>query len=824
MKKHLRSFHLEISSKLREPTKGKYRLKALVVKKRVIFPNEQVTLTDSDLDKVSQSWLRQPANLRRARRDNFICLSSVTTADSNIADFCQIGVEAKLIKSLCLDNGERGYLVKGINRLQVDSLAQKEEGGYDSLVKPVDGVINKSPTRTVLGQVSELKILLSKLLKLNDNIDDASKALLLNSSDNPARLCDLVAPHLTMTYDERLPLLSLPRLTNRLSLINRYVKREIEMLKYSSDIQRQVEEQISDGERANFIKEQIKTLQDELAEIDGSGSEVKILTTEIEKLNLPAAVKEVTDTELEKLDLAPYGSTEYMISHQYLNWLKDLPWHSPTVPPPNLDKARRVLNKNHFGLNTIKERILEHLAVIIHKGKIDGQVLLLVGPPGVGKTSLVQSIADALGRKFIKISLGGMREEIEIRGLRRTYVGAMPGKVIQAIKQVGDNTAVILLDELDKIGSKDKNNDVQAALLEVLDYQHNAGYRDHYLDLPFDLSRILFVATANSCDDIPLPLLSRLETVELSSYSTQEKLKIANRHLLPQIRQQLGIASPSLTIDSSAMMTIINNYTQEAGVRQLRRKLEDIARKVIKRHVARGEEIPATVEVGNLVGYLGNPQYPDEPNDRLLPAGVAVGLAYTEVGGDIMYIETTVIPDKDRALILTGFLGKVMRESATMAKSFIAAHAELLSIDLARLTTSGLHVHLPDGATPKDGPSAGLAILLAMTSLLKDQRLDARLAVTGEITLRGQVLTVGGIKEKLIAAYRYAKREVIMPRNNLRDLLDVPSEILRSLTFYPVTTMDEALVCAKLLTVARPRQRALRLTRNKISSLLEQRS
>ena len=350
----------------------------------------------------------------------------------------------------------------------------------------------------------------------------------------------------------------------------------------------------------------------------------------------------------------------------------------------------------------------------------------------------------------------------------------------------------------------------------------NASYRDHYLDLPFDLSRILFVATANSCDDIPSPLLSRLETIELSSYSNQEKLKIANRHLLPQIRQQLGIASRLLAIDDSVTMTVINNYTQEAGVRQLRRKLEDIARKVIKRHVARGEDIPATVELDDLVNYLGNPLYPDEPNDRMLPAGVAIGLAYTTIGGDIMYVETTAIPDKNSGLILTGFLGKVMQESATMAKSFIASHAELLAIDLTILATSRLHVHLPDGATPKDGPSAGLAILLAMTSLLKEQRLDAQLAVTGEITLRGQVLAVGGIKEKLIAAYRYGKREVIIPYNNLRDLLEVPSEILRALTFHPVATMNEALICAKLLTVARPRQRALRLTRSKISSLLDQ--
>ena len=821
MKKYLRSFHLEISSKLREPTKGKHRLRALAVKKRVIFPNEQIALNDDDLDMVSQSWLRQPINLRRARRDSFVCISLTSANDGSISDFCQIGVEAKLVKSLCLDNGQRGYLVKGMKRLLVDSLAQAE-GGYHSLVKPVDGVIHKSPTRTVLRQVSELKVLLAKLLKINDNIDDATKTLLLDSSDDPAKLCDLVAPHLTMTYDEQLPLLSIPRLTNRLSLVNRYVKREIEMLKYSSDIQQQVEEQISDDERANFIKEQIKTLQDELTEIDGSGSEVKVLATEIEQLDLPSTVKEVIDNELEKLDLAPYGSTEYMISHQYIGWLKDLPWHSSKVPPPNLDKARRILNRNHFGLNTIKERILEHLAVIIHKGKIDGQVLLLVGPPGVGKTSLVQSIADALGRRFIKISLGGMREEIEIRGLRRTYVGAMPGKVIQAIKQAGDNAAVILLDELDKIGSKDKNNDVQAALLEVLDYQHNASYRDHYLDLPFDLSQIMFVATANSCDDIPPPLLSRLETIELSSYSNQEKLKIANRHLLPQIRQQLAIAPSLLAVSDSATMTIINNYTQEAGVRHLRRKLEDIARKVIKRHVARGEDIPLTIESRDLINYLGNPQYPDEPNDRMLPAGVAIGLAYTAIGGDIMYVETTAIPDKNGGLILTGFLGKVMQESATMAKSFIAAHAELLAIDLAQLATSRLHVHLPDGATPKDGPSAGLAILLAMTSLLKGQRLDAQLAVTGEITLRGQVLAVGGVKEKLIAAYRYRKREVIIPYNNLRDLVEVPSEILRALTFHPVATMDEALVCARLLTVARPRQRSLRLTRSKINFLLEQ--
>lgn len=819
--KYLKSFHLEVATALKEPPAAKNTLKlsACAIKKRVIFPTGQAILASDDLDPRSQLWLRRSQNLRKAKQDGFVFISLTDTSA-----FCRVGVEARVLKSINLDDGDKGYVVKGVRRLLVDSVAKRKNGGYDSVVRPVDSG-SRLDSPHLLRQFSNLKTALAKMLKLNDNIDNNTRSLLLNGTEDPRKLCDLIASHLTMTYEEQLEVLSASRINARLKLLTGYLQREVEMLKYSSHIQKKVEDQISETERANFIREQIKTLQDELAELDGSVSEIKALTREVEKMQLPQHVREVINLELEKLDLAPCGSTEYMISHQYLMWLRDLPWPNPDSRVsvlPDLDKASKVLNKNHYGLTKIKERILEHLAVIIYKKKIDGQILLFVGPPGTGKTSLVKSIADALGRKFIQISLGGMKEEIEIRGLRRTYVGAMPGKIIQAIKQAGDNSAVMLLDEIDKVGSRDRNNDVQASLLEVLDYHHNSTYRDHYLDIPFDLSQILFVATANTVEDIPAPLLSRMEVIELSTYSSQEKIKIARKHLLPCLRGKLRIDASLLNFDNDAILDIIKGYTQEAGVRQLTRKLEDIGRKIIKSHLAQRTEIPATIGADQIANYLGNPLYQEEPRDRTLPSGVAIGLAYTAVGGEIMYVETTIMRDRNGGLTLTGFLGKVMQESASMAKSFIAAQADTLGIDPTVLETSRIHVHLPDGATPKDGPSAGLAILLAMTGLLKKQKIKASVAVTGEITLRGQVLPVGGIKEKILAAFRYQKREIILPEANLRDLLEVPSEVLRRVTFHPVSTMTAALTQAGLLPLARPVPGAMRLRKSQIVSLLKQ--
>lgn len=817
--KYLKSFHLETATALKVPRaeKNAIKLNACAIKKRIVFPSGQATLASDDLDVQSRLWLRKSQNQQKAKRDGFVFIS-LTERDTRSPDFCQVGIEAKLVKSLNLDNGEKGYLVRGVRRMLVASLARKEDGGYHSVVKPVESSTRVS-SRRILRQVSSMRASLSKLLKLNENIDTKTRALLLSSTEDPHRLCDLIAPHLTMTYEEQLPLLSLPQLTTRLVLVSKYLNREIELLKYSSDIQKQVEEQITAGERANFIREQIKTLQDELADLDEHSSEVKSLTNAMQRADLPPRVREIVFSELEKIDLAPYGSSEYMISHQYLSWLKDLPWQSKPFVQPNLTKAAKILNKNHFGLTAIKERILEHLAVIIHKRKIEGQILLFVGPPGVGKTSLVKSIADALQRKMVKISLGGMKEEIEIRGLRRTYVGAMPGRIIQAIKQVGDSSAVILLDELDKLGNSDKHNDVQAALLEVLDYQQNKAFKDLYLDVPFDLSSILFVATANDSSAIPAPLLSRMEVVELSSYSDQEKIKIAQKHLLPQVRKKLQIAPRRFNFDKDALLAIIKNYTQEAGVRQLQRKIEDIGRKVIRQHIALQQEIPASLSATSVSKHLGKPLYHDEPNDLTLPPGVAVGLACTAFGGEIMYVETMQMADKNGGLLLTGLPGKVMQESAAMARSVITALADELGIEPARLENSRLHVHLPDGATPKDGPSAGLAVLLALTSLLTRRKIRASLAVSGEITLRGQVLPVGGVKEKMLAAFRYRKKEIILPRANLRDLLEVPDEVLRALAFYPVVTMREALVYARLLPVARPVSAPQRLRKKDILAL-----
>ena len=819
--RYMRSFRLEIATALKEPRKGRNTLKlnACAIREKVIFPEEEVLIGSSDLDSASRQWLSRGHNQRKVKRDG-LALISLTKQQYR---FCQVGVEARLMKTMTMRNGEKGYKMMGVRRVMLDSVATHEDGGYHSVVVPFQQRQHRDHSH-VLRKMAGLKESLTKLLKLSDTIDKKSNLHLRQSLNDPYKFCDFIVSHLTMTYEEQLSLLSSP-LSNRLTLITRYLNREIEMLKYSSSVQRQAEERITTGERVNFIKEQISILQSELSNLDGSNdSEVQKLASEIEQVEMPAHVRQVVHRELEKLELVPYGSTDYMISHQYLTWLKDLVWTdtSGDTALPSFRQAKRILNKNHAGLELVKTKILEYLAVIMHKKKIDGHILLLVGAPGVGKTSLARSIADALGRKFAKISLGGMREEMEIRGLRRTYTGAMPGKIIQAIKQVGDASAVILLDEIDKIGAKDSHNDVQASLLEVLDYQQNSAYLDHYIDIPFDLSRILFIATANDSELISAPMLNRLEVIELPSYSNSEKLQIAQKHLLPHIQKKLQIEKHMLSFHDEAVLTLIRDYTQEAGVRQLRCKLEEIARKVIMSlvsGVSGRKKIAGKLAQKDITTFLGNSTYKGEPNPTNLPAGVAIALAYTCNGGEIMHVETGRVQDKNSGIILTGQLGQVMQESAVMAKSYISAHYKKLGIKQTLLYNARLHVHLPDGATPKDGPSAGLAIYLALVSQLRSLPIDSQLVITGEITLRGHVLAVGGIREKLLAALRYRKQTVILPADNASDLLAVPSELLRNLSFYLVKTMDEALAFAGLASSIPTKPK--RLTRRHLLAFLK---
>ncbi|MDE3270059.1 MAG: endopeptidase La [Pseudomonadota bacterium] len=828
--KQVHSLRLEIATALKKDAGRKsLKLNACALKQKVLFPDVSVVISSSQLDAASRQWLSRSNNQRTVKRDGFALIPLATDAHR----FCQVGVEGKLLKTTTLSSGEKNYHIKGIRRVILDSVATRETeegGGYHSVVIPFPKDKRPHP-RAILPKMANIKEALTKLLKVSKRMDKKTGLVLRQSLSDPDKFCNLITQHLTMTYEEQLPLLSMP-LPKRLARILSLVGREIEMLKFSSTVEKETEERISNSERVNFIKENINLLRSELEdlgeEVDPASKETEKLTEDINRVKMPAHVRAVAHKELEKLELAPYGSTDYMISHQYLTWIKDLHWVADQADfLPSFQRAKRVLNRHHAGLEAVKTRILEHLAVITHTHNIGGQILLFVGAPGVGKTSLAKSIAAALERKFAQISLGGMREEMEVRGLRRTYTGAMPGKIIQAITQAGSASAVILLDEIDKVGNKDNHNhsDVQSALLEVLDYQHNNTYRDHYIDIPFDLSSVMFIATANDVSSIPAPLLNRLDVVEIPSYSNAEKITIAQRHLLPRIKKNLRIGKDCLNFSAAALELIIQDYTQEAGVRELHRNLEKIARKTILSHVAKDKEIAAEINAQAIKTYLGNPCYQSEPNPSSLPAGMSIALAYTCNGGEIMHVETSMMlannsEHSEQSIILTGQLGQVMRESALTAQSYLFAHHQEVGVDVACLRNAKLHVHLPDAATPKDGPSAGLAIYLALVSQVLNIPICAGIAITGEITLRGHVLAVGGIREKVLAACRYHKHTIVMPSANINDLLDVPKEVLRNLNFYFVKDMQEALACVQLkanATLAPQRN----LTHRKITSLAQ---
>jgi ATP-dependent Lon protease len=623
---------------------------------------------------------------------------------------------------------------------------------------------------------------------------------------DPAQIAFLVAPHLTMSFEERVALLGGTDAAARTKQLLPVLARELELQRISLDIKAQVTTGLDESQRRTYLQEQVRVLRRELGEIDGEADELDVLDEDLERLELPEAVRDAVDRELARMAMMSPGSSEYMVSHSYLTWIKDLPWgHGELPEPPPMATARRLMAGAHYGLEPVKERILEYLAVMRHRGQSRGEILLLCGPPGVGKTSLARQVAAALGRPFVSVSLGGVKDEAEIRGHRRTYVGSLPGKLIQALKQVKSNAPVILLDEIDKVGLDQGRSSLSSALLEVLDFEQNRHFVDHYLGVPYDLSNVVFIATANSTAPIPRPLLDRLELVELSSYTEHEKIAIASRHLLPAIRKDLALTKAQLDPSARALTALVRQYTREAGVRQLKRELTALGRKAVKAMLEGRAPVRVTPE--SLPKLLGQPRFLEEPNDLRLAAGVAIGLAYTSVGGDILYIETNTTlggDGKGARLSLTGSLGKVMRESAHAALSYLTAlvHAkpDALAIPHERLMRSHIHLHLPDGATPKDGPSAGVAIMCAIASLLMGRPLSAKLAMTGEITLRGQVLAIGGLKEKLLAAHRYGKTTIIIPAANQHELAALPKEILRELEIHPVRTMEEALLHAGLLT------------------------
>jgi ATP-dependent Lon protease len=696
----------------------------------------------------------------------------------------QVGTICRISK---LSKEEEGtvLVVQGLSRGTVEEVVSKEPYTVrvQSIASPVDdGPRIRALRKNLMKQFTELvevsPNLPVEILRLCKHVDDAST------------LADMIGAYSNLDRQKKQEILESVDLEKRLEKLTLFVNQELELAKMGHNIQTQVQEGIDRSQREYFLREQLKVIQKELGVDEQGPSEIQELRQRMEKKNLPEAAHKVADKEIGKLARMNPSSSEYTVSMNYLDLLLDLPWSEATKDSLEMKKAERVLNKHHYGLEKVKKRILEYLAVRKLNPAHKGPILCFYGPPGTGKTSLGRSIAEAMGRKFARISLGGVRDEAEIRGHRRTYVGSLPGRIIQGLKKTGSNNPVFMLDEIDKLGM-DFRGDPSSALLEVLDPEQNYSFSDHYLDVEFDLSKIMFITTANQLDTIPRPLLDRMEVLELPGYTEFEKLRIARTFLVPRQVKEHGLSPRRVTFSDDAIRGMVREYTREAGVRNLEREIGAVCRGVARK-VASNHHGAFEVGAGDLRGYLGLPKHAFEVAERTSVPGVATGMAWTPTGGDILFVEATSMPGQ-KSLVLTGQLGEVMKESAQAALSYLRSKAGTLGISEDFFSARDLHVHVPAGAIPKDGPSAGVTILSALASLLTCRPIKSDMAMTGEVTLRGAVLPVGGIKEKILAANRNGIRHVILPERNGMELEDLPQEVKGSITFHLVKKMEEVL-------------------------------
>jgi len=614
------------------------------------------------------------------------------------------------------------------------------------------------------------------------------------SQDNPVQLAYFLASVLDLGVETEQKMLESSTVDGLLTLTHAALARELEIMQIRSKISSEAQSEMDKAQRDYVLRQQMKAIQKELGEDDtGEKAEASQLRERLEQADLPDDVRKEADRELRRMEQLPQSAPDYHVIRTYLEYVLELPWRKSSEEKLDLNEARRILDEDHYGLEDIKKRILESLAVMKLRPDSKSPILLFVGPPGVGKTSLGRSIARSLGREFERLSLGGMRDEAELRGHRRTYIGAMPGRIIQALRRVGVNNPVMMLDEVDKLGN-DYRGDPSAALLEILDPQQNNTFRDNYLDLPFDLSKVFFIATANQLGPIPIPLRDRMEIIQLAGYSDLEKLNIAKQYLIPRQVKENGLNDDQLQITDEAINRLTSRYTREAGVRQLERTIGNIARKVAL-HVAQGSTEKVVVDANDVKEYLGGPRFYPESAREELPPGVATGMAWTEMGGEVLFIEATLLPGSS-GLTLTGQLGEVMKESAQAARSYLWSHASAFGIDAEVIKHNGVHLHVPAGAIPKDGPSAGVTMASALASLYTGRKVRSDTAMTGEITLSGLVFPIGGLKEKVLAAYRAGIRRIILPFQNEADIDDIPEDVRAELEFVPVAKISEVLNAA----------------------------
>ena len=700
----------------------------------------------------------------------------------------RVGVMGYIHKMVKGDDEVYQVLMSAVRRIRITGFTESDEPYLVARVEPVASEFESDTETDAL-----ILHLRGQFRKLVDMSGAPSELLMtVNAIKDPFQIAYLIASQLNLELAEEQNILEIDDLKELLNRVARHLNRHLETLEMAGEIQKAVKEDMDAKQRDFFLRQQLKAIKKELGE-DDENVEITELEEKIAEARLSEEARAAADRELGRLKRIPPSSPEYTVSRNYLDWILDLPWGISTEDRLDLDEARKVLDADHYGLEKIKKRILEFLAVRKLRADMHGPILCFAGPPGVGKTSLGQSIARALGRKFVRISLGGVRDEAEIRGHRRTYIGSRPGRIIQSLKKAGSNNPLFMLDEVDKLGS-DFRGDPSSALLEVLDPEQNSTFADHYLEIPFDLSRVMFITTANYLDNIPGPLRDRMEVIELSSYTEEEKLMIAKNHLVAKQLEAHALTSDDLEISDEAIRALIRSYTREAGVRNLEREIAAICRAVACSIVS-GATGKQTVAPEDLAELLGPPKFFPESLARSWGPGLATGLAWTPVGGVLLFIEAARMPGNG-GLTLTGKLGDVMKESATAALTFIRSNAADLGIDDDIFTENDIHVHVPEGAVPKDGPSAGVAMVAALTSLLSEKPVRREVAMTGEITLRGDVLPVGGIKEKVLAAVRAGITEVILPHINEKDVVDIPEDIRERITLHYVRDIREALTTA----------------------------
>jgi ATP-dependent Lon protease len=711
-------------------------------------------------------------------------------------DLYDVGTVGMIMRMLKMPDGRLKVLVQGLTRARVTGFPAAEPFTEASIEIIEEQEVPEQLTAEQEAMVRAAKEQSEKIMSLR-GISSPDIMGVLNSVSNPGRLSDLVASNLRMKTEDAQTILACADPMERLRLVNNQLAKEVEVASMQAKIQSMAKEGMDKAQKEFFLREQLKAIKKELGEAAEEGEELEELLEALEKASPPKEVRKEAEKQIKRLESMHPDSSEATVIRTYLDWIVELPWKKASRDRLDIKQAKRILDEDHYDLERVKERILEYLSVRKLNPKMKGPILCFVGPPGVGKTSLGRSIARALGRKFVRMSLGGMRDEAEIRGHRRTYIGSMPGRVIQSIKSAGTRNPVFMLDEIDKVGS-DFRGDPSSALLEVLDPEQNNSFSDHYLNVPFDLSKVMFICTANVLDTVPPALLDRMETIRIPGYTEQEKIKIARRFLLPRQAAENGLKEKEVQISDNVLSKLTREYTREAGLRNLERSIGSLCRKLARRK-AEGDKGPYRITAATLSKLLGPAEFLADEMEQNLPPGVALGLAWTPYGGEILHIEASTMPGKGN-LILTGKLGEVMKESAQAALSYARSRSEKLGLDKDFAEKRDIHVHVPAGATPKDGPSAGVTLVTALISALTETPVANDVCMTGEVTLRGRILPVGGIKEKILAAVANRMRLVIIPKQNEKDLVDIPADLRRKISIESVEMIDEIwpLACGEM--------------------------